>query len=177
MTSPLSETSTLSKPELAESQLVVFTLAGCEAAVGIRQVREILRLGEITRMPKAPPFLEGTLNLRGKIIPVVDLKKKFQMPLLDRTDESRVLIVEIQDQMIGFLVDKVVEVLKLSMESVEAAREPVLNVGPELLDGVLHLEKRLILLLSLKKLLTLDERPSHSDQEHSSAKEGKKIGY
>lgn len=152
--------STLSKPELAESQLVVFTLAGCEAAVGIRQVREILRLGEITRMPKAPPFLEGILNLRGKIIPVVDLKKRFQMPILDRTDESRVLIVEIQDQMIGFVVDKVVEVLRVSLASVEAARETVLNVGPEFMEGILPLERRLILLLDLKKLLTLEETKS-----------------
>jgi len=175
MSLSMSEISTLSKPELAESQLVVFTLAGCEAAVGIRQVREILRLGEITRMPKAPPFLEGILNLRGKIIPVIDLKKRFQMPLLDRTDESRVLIVEIQDQMIGFLVDKVVEVLRVSMDSVETAREPVLNVGPEFLDGLLPLEKRLILLLNLKKLLTLEETKALPDRE--SPTEGRKIGH
>lgn len=151
------EISTVSKSEAAETQLVVFTLAGCEAAVGIRQVREILRVGEVTRMPKAPPFLEGIINMRGKIIPVIDLKKRFQMPLVDRTDESRVLIIEIQDQMIGFLVDKVAEVLKVSGALVEPAKRPVLAIGVEYLDGFLRFEKRLILLLNLKKLLTLDD--------------------
>src|SRR5579883_986969 len=148
MSLSMSEISTLSKPELGESQLVVFTLAGCEAAVGIRQVREIIRVAEITMMPKAPPFLEGIINLRGKIIPVVDLKRRFQMPLVDRTEESRVLIVEIDDQMIGFLVDKVVEVLKTTLTAVEKAKGPVLNIGPDFLDGLLPLEKRLILLLN-----------------------------
>ena len=177
MSLSMSEISTTSKPEAAETQFVVFALAGCEAAVGIRQVREILRVGEITRMPKAPPFLEGIINMRGKIIPVIDLKKRFQMPLLDRTDESRVLIVEIQDQMIGFLVDKVAEVLKVSAASVEPAQRPVLAIGPEYLDGFLRLEKRLILLLNLKKLLTLDETKVLSEGEHSFPSEGKNLGH
>ncbi|HJT23280.1 MAG TPA: chemotaxis protein CheW, partial [bacterium] len=162
----MSEISTVSKPEAAETQLVVFVLAGCEAAVGIRQVREILRVGDITRMPKAPPFLEGIINMRGKIIPVIDLKKRFQMPLVDRTDESRVLIVEIQDQMIGFLVDKVAEVLRVPQASVEPAKRPVLSIGVEYLDGFLRLERRLILLLNLKKLLTLDDTKVLPEGEH-----------
>lgn len=160
-----SEISTLSKPEAGETQLVVFSLAGCEAAVGIRQVREILRVGEITMMPKAPPFLEGIINVRGKIVPVIDLKKRFQMPLVDRTEESRVLIVEIQDQMLGFLVDKVAEVLRVPQTAVEPARRPVLTIGPEYLEGFLRLEMRMVLLLNLKKLLTLDDTKALPDRD------------
>jgi purine-binding chemotaxis protein CheW len=177
MSQSMSEISSLSKPETAETQLVVFTLAGCEAAVGIRQVREILRVGEVTFMPKAPSFLEGIINVRGKIVPVIDLKKRFQMPLVDKTDESRVLIVEIQEQMLGFLVDKVAGVLRVSPASVEPAKEAVLNVGTEFLDGLLPLEKRLILLLNLKKLLTLDETKILPDRESHSATEGKNLGH
>ena len=177
MSLSMSEISTLSKPELGESQLVVFTLAGCEAAVGIRQVREIIRVAEITMMPKAPPFLEGIINLRGKIIPVVDLKRRFQMPLVDRTEESRVLIVEIDDQMIGFLVDKVVEVLKTTLTAVEKAKGPVLNIGPDFLDGLLPLEKRLILLLNLKKLLALDDAKALPDRESHSPLEERNFGH
>jgi purine-binding chemotaxis protein CheW len=177
MSLSMSELSTLSQPETAEAQLVVFTLAGCEAAVGIRQVREILRVGDITFMPKAPLFLEGIINMRGKIIPVIDLKKRFQMPLIDRTDESRVLIVEIQDQMLGFLVDKVVGVLRTSLAAAEPAKEPVLNVGAEYLDGLLRIEKRLILLLNLKKLLTLDETKALPDREQNIPTEGKNLGH
>lgn len=173
----MSEISTVSKPEAAETQLVVFTLAGCEAAVGIRQVREILRVGEVTRMPKAPPFLEGIINMRGKIIPVIDLKKRFQMPLVDRTDESRVLIVEIKDQMIGFLVDKVAEVLRISTAMVEPVQRPVLSIGLDYLDGCLRLEKRLILLLNLQKLLTLDETKSLPDGEVGTPMEDKKLAH
>lgn len=173
----MSEISNPAKPESAEAQRVVFTLAGCEAAVSIRQVREILRVGEITFMPKAPPFLEGIINLRGKIIPVVDLRKRFQMPLIDRTEESRVLIVEIQDQMLGFLVDKVVEVLKASPTGVEAAKGPVLTIGAEFLEGILPMEKRLILLLDLKKLLTLEDVKALPDREAHSTMEDGKLGH
>lgn len=177
MSLSMSEMSNLSKSETAEGQLVVFTLAGCEAAVGIQQVREILRVGEITFMPKAPPFLEGIINVRGKIIPVIDLKKRFQMPLVDRTDESRVLIVEIQDQMIGFLVDKVVEVLRVPKEAAVPVREPVLTIGADCLEGVVPLEKRLILLLNLKSLLTLDDTKALPDREAHTTMEERNLGH
>ncbi len=175
MSQTTSEISNLPQPETVQAQWVVFTLAGCEAAVAIRQVREILRVGEITRMPKAPPFLDGIINLRGKIVPVIDLKKRFQMPMVDRTEESRVLIVENQDQMLGFLVDKVVEVLRFSTAAMEPAREPVLTVGVEFLDGLVVMEKRLILLLRLGKLLTFDDVKALPDPH--SPKEGNKLGH
>ncbi len=163
MSLPKPETTGLSKPETTQAQWVVFTLAGCESAVAIRQVREILRVGEITRMPKAPLFLEGIINLRGKIIPVIDLKKRFQMPPVDRTEESRILIVEIQDQIVGFLVDKVVEVLRFSKTAIEAVQGSILTVGAEFLDGLIPMDRRLIFLLNLKKLLILDDAKALPD--------------
>src|ERR1700685_4580367 len=83
-----------------ETQWVVFCIAGSEMSVSIRQVREIIRLSEITMMPRAPKFLKGIINLRSRIIPVLDLKRCFNMPLVDPTSESRILVVEIADQML-----------------------------------------------------------------------------
>jgi purine-binding chemotaxis protein CheW len=166
------ETSTLSKFEAAEAQLVVFLLAGCEAAVSIRLVREIIRVGEITRMPKAPPFLEGILNLRGKIVPALDLKKRFEMPLIDRTEESRILVLEFKDQMMGFVVDKVSGVIKVSPDMVIPPQGPVLGVNPEFLDGLIPLGQRLILLINLKKLLTLDDTKALPGMETHAGPEG-----
>ncbi len=100
-------------------------------SVGISHVREIIRVGEITRMPRAPKFLEGIINLRGRIIPVLDLKRRFNMPLVDSTSESRILVVEIEDQMLGLLVDKILEVIKVSVANVAPPKETTLNIGPE----------------------------------------------
>jgi purine-binding chemotaxis protein CheW len=140
-----------------ETQWVVFCVAGSEMSVGIRYVREIIRVAEITAMPRAPKFLEGIINLRGRIIPVVDLKRRFDMPLVDSTSESRILVVEIGDQMLGFLVDKVLEVLKLSAATSVPQKGTTLNVGAEFIEEVLVLEHRKILCLNLKKLFVLDE--------------------
>lgn len=177
MSVSMSEKTDLAKTETGESQLVVFSLAGCEAALGIRQVREIIRIGEITRMPKAPAFLEGVINLRGKIIPLLDLRKRFHMPLIDRTDQSRILVVEIKDQMLGFLVDRVVEVLKASPAMVEPAPEPVLTVGPEYLEGLIRLERRLILLFNLKSLLTIADVKALPEWEAHTGPEGGNLGH
>lgn len=145
--------------------MVVFSLAGVETAVGIRQVREIIRVGEITMMPKAPEFLEGIINLRGKIIPVLDLRKRFRMPLIDRTEETRILIIEVKDQMLGFLVDKVAGVLRVSKDMMTAPTEPVLTIGTEYMEGLVMLEKRLILVLNLDMLLNFDELKALPDWE------------
>ena len=158
------ETTDLSKPQTDEAQLVVFTLSGCEAAVSIRHVREIIRVGDITWMPKAPAFLEGILNLRGRIIPVLDLKKRFQMPLTERTDESRILVLEAKDQIMGFGVDKVVEVLKIPQGEIQRTAEPLLGVPPEFIEGLVALDRRLVLLFDLKKLLTLDDSKTMTER-------------
>jgi purine-binding chemotaxis protein CheW len=168
MSLSLSEISSGLPKDNGENQLVVFTLAGCELAVGIRQVREIIRVSQVTLMPKAPKFLEGILNLRGRIIPVLDLKKRFDMPLVDKTDETRVLVVEIKDQLMGLLVDKVVEVLRIPAAAIQPPTEAVLTIAPEYIAGLATLEDRLILLFQLEKLFTFDEIKSLPDLEATS---------
>jgi purine-binding chemotaxis protein CheW len=146
-----------------EIQWVVFCIAGSEMGVGISHVKEIIRVTEVTTMPKAPKYLEGIINLRSRIIPVLDLKRRFSMPLIDPTSESRILIVEIKDQILGFLVDKVLEVLKVSSAMVSSPKGRILNVSSEFIEEVLTLDHRQILFLNLTKLFVFDEVKSISE--------------
>ena len=96
-----------------ERQLVVFDLNEEAYGVDISQVREIIRMQEITRVPRAPEFIEGVINLRGKVIPVVDLRARFSMPGTERTDEHRIVVVDVDGQDIGMVVDAVTEVSRI----------------------------------------------------------------
>jgi purine-binding chemotaxis protein CheW len=140
-----------------ETQWVVFCVAGSEMCVEIQQVREIIRVAEVTMMPRAPKFLEGIINLRGRIVPVLNLKRRFNMPPIDVTSESRILVVDIDDQMLGFLVDKVSEVLKSSLPMAEPSNETTLNISPEFMKGVLPLNLRRVFYLNLKKIFVFDD--------------------
>src|SRR5438552_16207181 len=94
-----------------ERQLVVFQLGAELYGVEISRVHEIIRLQTVTRVPRAPAFVEGVINLRGKVIPVVDLRRRFGLEMTDHTRASRIVVVEIADQVVGIVVDGVSEVL------------------------------------------------------------------
>ena len=100
------ETETLQQDE---QQLVVFDLSTEAYGVDIGAVREIIRLQDITRVPRTPEFVEGVINLRGKVIPVVDLRKRFGLPAEDESKENRIVVVDIGAQDIGVIVDAVTE--------------------------------------------------------------------
>jgi len=102
-------------------QFVTFEVAGEEFAVDILSVHEINRMIELTRVPQSPPEVEGVINLRGKIIPVLDLRRRFNMPEAERTEQSRIIVVEVHNRVIGFIVDRVHEVLRISSSIVEPA--------------------------------------------------------
>lgn len=141
-----------------QAQLIVFTMAGCAFGIAIRQVREILRVGNITRMPKAPSFLEGIIHLRGRITPVLDPKKRLGLPLTDRTEDSRILVVEWKDLMMGLVVDRVTETLKVHRSELKAVSPEVgLGVDPSFLSGLLEGPEREVLLLNLENLTRLEE--------------------
>ncbi len=145
-------------PEDPQAQLIIFTLAGCSFGIAIRQVREILRLTNITRMPKAPSFLEGIIHLRGRITPVLDPKKRLGLPLTDRTGDSRILVVEWKELMLGLLVDRVVETLKIYRSELKSVPpEGGLGVDPSFFSGLWEGPSREVLLLSLENLIRLEE--------------------
>jgi purine-binding chemotaxis protein CheW len=138
-------------------QLVVFSIGKELYGVGIASVHEIVKVPDITEVPDAPAFLTGVINLRGKIVPVVDLRKRLRLAGKEKTKASRVLITENDGRLIGLLVDAVSEVLKLAPESVEAPPDMISSIGVEYITGVAKVEERLIILLELGKVLSVED--------------------
>ncbi len=138
--------------QATQLQLVTFEVAGEEYAVDILAVREINRMMDLTRVPQSPPEVEGVINLRGKIIPVVDLRRRFGMATAERTESSRIVVVEVGGRVLGFVVDRVHEVLRLSSDIVEPAPAMACSIRSEFIAGVGKLADRLLILLDLDKL-------------------------
>ncbi len=145
-----------------EIQLVVFTLKQgdtvCEYGVPITQVQEIIPMAKPTRLPQVPDFVEGIINLRGKIIPIIDLKKRFNMEATEITSDTRSVVVEVSGQTVGIIVDEVSEVLRLSKDNIEPPPAAIGGITAEYLTGVGKLEDRLLILLDMDKILTEQEK-------------------
>ena len=139
-------------------QLVVFQLGGEEFGVEIMQVQEIIRMPDITRIPQSPDYVEGVINLRGKIIVVVNLDTKFDLHSKELDDDSRIVIVEVSNNVIGMIVDSVSEVMRLSPSNVEPAPDIIsTKIQADYLKGVGKLDDRLLILLDLGRVLNEDE--------------------
>lgn len=145
-----------------EIQLVVFMLKQgdvvCEYGVPITQVQEIITMTRPTQLPQSPDFVEGIINLRGKIIPIIDLKKRFQMGASDITSETRSVVVEVEGQTVGIIVDEVSEVLRLATSDIEPPPAVVGGITAEYLTGVGKIEGRLLILLDMNKILSESEK-------------------
>jgi len=141
-------------------QLVTFKLGNEEFGVDILKVQEINRMMVITRIPNAPPFIEGVINLRGKIIPIVDLRKKlgFDNGNGEYEKTTRIIVVELDGLVLGFIVDSVSEVLRIPENTIEPPPSIVGGVESDYIEGVGKLENRLLILLELKKLFTSTDR-------------------
>lgn len=140
-----------------EQQLVVFRLGSEEYGVDILQVQEIKRMLDITRVPQAPDFIEGVINLRGQIIPVLDLRRRFGFPAAERTADTRIIVVNIGELIIGLIVDTVLEVISLSKEAISPAPALVTGIDNDFLSGIGDLGERLLIILNLEKILAVDE--------------------
>jgi Chemotaxis signal transduction protein len=139
-----------------ELQLVIFRLAKEEYGLPITKVQEINRLVPITKLPQTPAFMEGVINLRGRIIPVIDLRKRFQLATVEQSDDNRIIIVEVNGQTVGVIVDAVTEVVRLPGASVEPP-PPTFILDAQYIHGVGKLEERLLILLDIDKILTSQE--------------------
>ena len=150
--------------EVDEKQLVIFDLAAETYGVDIGSVREIIRMQEITKVPRTPNFVEGVINLRGKVIPVIDLRKRFGFQQAEATKDTRIVVVDIDGNDIGVVVDAVTEVLRLSADAVEPPTGVITTADSDYLLGIAKLETRLIILLDLQKaLLHMEELDSYVD--------------
>ncbi|MFP4168092.1 MAG: chemotaxis protein CheW [Desulfonatronovibrionaceae bacterium] len=139
-------------------QLVTFSIGDEEFGVEILKVQEINRMMEITRVPKAPDFVEGVINLRGRVIPVIDLRKRFGLESKVHDKDTRIIVIEINKMIVGFVVDAVSEVLRIPADTVEPPPPVVAGLDSEYISGVGKLEDRLLILLDLDRLLTRQEK-------------------
>jgi purine-binding chemotaxis protein CheW len=133
--------------------LATFFLDKEEYGVDVRLVQEIRRVTEITQVPRAPEFIKGVINLRGRIIPVIDLKRKLGLGEVAATKLARIVVVTLRGRLLGLLVDGASQVLKVPVSLVEPAPEEVMQKGGDYLRGVAKLEKRLIILVDLETAL------------------------
>lgn len=138
-------------------QLVTFVVGCEEYAIPILSVHEINRMMEITRVPQSPPFVEGVINLRGRIIPVVDLRSRFGLTRTEHTKDHRIVVVEVCERVIGFTVDKVNEVLRIDSNIVDTAPSMSKGADADYVSGVGKLEDRLLIMLDLDALFGNDE--------------------
>ena len=142
----------------SEQQLVVFTLSGGAYGVDIGTVREIIRMQEITQIPKTPVYVEGVINLRGRVIPVLDLRRRFGLEVTEYTQDTRIVVIDIGGTDIGAIVDEVTEVLRVPLGSIEPPSDVVLGDDSEYVVGVVKLGERLVILLELARALSEEER-------------------
>ena len=136
-------------------QLVTCCVGQEEFAVDILSVQEINRMVDITRVPKAPVFVEGVINLRGRIIPVLNLRCRFGISADgERTARSRIVVVNVRTRVVGLIVDSVSEVLRLPKDAIEPPPSLETAIGAEFIQGVGRIKDRLLTVLDLDRLLT-----------------------
>ena len=134
-------------------QLVSFHLADESYGIEITKVREIILMGEITRIPHTPDYVKGLINLRSTVIPVIDLRIRFALPEAELTGESRIMVINVRGKTIGIIVDAVSEVLRISNDQIAPPPPTVAGLGREYLTGLVRLEDQLLILLDIDKLL------------------------
>lgn len=139
-------------------QLVGFKIGEEEYAVDILMVQEIIRMMQITKVPNAPDFVDGVINLRGRIIPVVDLRCKLGLGRKEQDSNKRIIVVEVSGKTVGFIVDAVTEVLRIPANITEPPPDLITNVNSEFIKAVGKLDDRLLILIDLEKILSSNEK-------------------
>ncbi|MCP4581524.1 MAG: chemotaxis protein CheW [candidate division Zixibacteria bacterium] len=145
-------------------QMVTFNLGQEEFGVNILQVQEINRMVEITQVPQTEHYIKGIINLRGKVIPIVDLRKKFGMAEKEYDNHTRIVVVDVSNEVVGLVVDGVSEVLRVPADSLEEAPRLVSGEstysGVEYIKSIAKLEDRLLIYLDLGKIISTSKLPT-----------------
>ncbi len=139
-------------------QVVVLKLKDEEFGIDIYLVREVLKILPITALPDTHKFIEGVINIRGSVIPVIELCKRFGFAEDTRSRESRIIIVESNGEQVGLIVNEVTEVLRISGEEIQPPPSRLAGTHAEFLEGVARCDNRLIILLDIENLLSSQEK-------------------
>ncbi len=144
-------------------QLVSFVIDEEEFGVDILKVQEIIRIVAVTRVPHAPSFVEGVINLRGRIVPVLDLRERFALPKRPPDKDTRIIVVDLDGRVVGFRVDSVREVIRVDRSVIEPPPDLAIGIDARYITGVAKLDDRLLILLDLDEILTTDEGAALED--------------
>ncbi|MBI3600520.1 MAG: chemotaxis protein CheW [Nitrospinae bacterium] len=139
-------------------QMVGFKLDREFYGIDIIQVQEIIRMHEITMVPRTPDFVKGVVNLRGKVVPIISLRERFGIKEIEPTKETRIVIVKIDVGVMGFIVDAVSEVIRIPERLIEPPPATATNIETEYIKGVGKLEDKLLIVLDLNKVLTKEKK-------------------
>ncbi len=143
---------------MAEKQYVVFELGKEEYGIDIMNVKEIVPYQESVKIPNAPVFVNGIINFRGNVIPIVDLKKKFNLPECTVDSNTRIIVINLENKQIGFIVDEASQTLRLEDENIDPTPDVISSVDRRYITGVGKLDNRLIILIDLEKVLTEEDK-------------------
>ncbi|MBP0726218.1 chemotaxis protein CheW [Bacillus sp. RG28] len=136
-----------------EEKVIVFELNNEEYCIPVKFVKSIEKIQYITRVPKVEPFVKGVINLRGVVTPIIDLRLRFDFPELPFNEQTRIIIVSINEKEVGFIVDSANDVLDVEQSQIESAPEVVGEIERDYIKGVAKLDKRLLILLDLENIL------------------------
>ena len=149
------------------TNLVTFRLGSGEYAIDIMQAKEIIKMEKITLIPNAPYFVEGVINLRGNIIPIIDLKKRFNLEESEGDKNTGIIIAKIEDVDMGIMIDSVSKVVSMANSDIQPPPSMLQGIGQRYIKGVGKMEDKLLVVLDLDKLFTNEEDDSASEEEDS----------
>ncbi|WP_432664124.1 chemotaxis protein CheW [Wukongibacter baidiensis] len=150
---------------MSEKQYVIFNLGNEQYGVDIMNVKEISEFKESTKVPSAPYFVDGIINLRGEIIPIVNLKKRFGIENDEIDSDTRIIVINLNGRNVGFVVDEASQVLRINNDDIDPAPEIIAGVDRQYINGVGKVEDKIIILLDLEKILTDEEKVQLKEME------------
>ncbi len=141
-----------------EYQLVIFELGSENYGVDIAAVEGIIKMQEITRLPHAPSFVEGITNLRGAVVPVVDLRKRFGLTAQEATRDTRIVVANIGSTKVGLVVDAVTQVIRVAEDKIEPPPQMSVTINSAFIKNIAKLDQQLVILLDLARVLSTEEK-------------------
>ena len=143
---------------MPQVQLVTFSVGGEEFGLDVFSVHEILSYQQPTAMPRAPEFVEGVLDVRGTLVPIVDLRRRFETPGVAYDEDTRIVLVDFNDERLGLVVDSVTEVLRAPETAVSPPPAYIRGLAAEFVRGIVRVGERLVVLIDLDRILSSEER-------------------
>ena len=146
-------------------QLVSFMLAEEEYGVEVLKVREIIRMPTITKMPNVPQHVEGIINLRGKVIPIISMRRRFNLMESEDSSQTRIIIMDVCGTLTGFIVDSVSEVIRIHSSEIQPPPSMTTSggVGQEFITGVFNHVERLLIIMDIDRMFSEDEKESFGE--------------